>query len=168
MNCRISTSFRLFGIPHKKNRAVTRMNGRLCPAGKSLCSSFGVVTVEKPIVLILGEVTTIDFTYRRADLSLARLAKACDSRSIAFSFPCSSPSAAAFSASAFQYAQSISKKEDRRVRNSEIALDDQNTGTLSCPVQLRDDTCQIQLSYHLRRNRLSPIWEQAKIASPNS
>src|ERR1700690_1735163 len=35
MNCRIRTSLRLFGMPHKKNSAVTRKKGTSCPAGKS-------------------------------------------------------------------------------------------------------------------------------------
>src|SRR5882762_56187 len=33
MNWRISTSFRLLGIPHRKKRAVTRMKGRSWPVG---------------------------------------------------------------------------------------------------------------------------------------
>jgi hypothetical protein len=34
MNCRINTSFRLLGMPHMKNREVTKENGNRCPAGK--------------------------------------------------------------------------------------------------------------------------------------
>src|ERR1700752_2895550 len=37
MNCRIRTSFRLLGIPHKKKSAVTRMKGTSWPAGKRRC-----------------------------------------------------------------------------------------------------------------------------------
>src|SRR5450631_4573229 len=35
MKWRIRTSFRLLGIPHRKNSTVTRMKGTNCPAGKS-------------------------------------------------------------------------------------------------------------------------------------
>src|ERR1700690_907415 len=35
MNCRIRTSLRLLGMPHKKNSAVTKKKGTSCPAGKS-------------------------------------------------------------------------------------------------------------------------------------
>src|SRR5882724_2791591 len=45
MNWRISTSLRLFGIPHKKNSAVTRTKGRRWPAGKREPSAFPDVSV---------------------------------------------------------------------------------------------------------------------------
>src|SRR5882724_2089187 len=45
MNWRISTSLRLFGIPHKKNSAVTRTKGRRWPAGKREPCAFSDVSV---------------------------------------------------------------------------------------------------------------------------
>src|SRR6185503_6902816 len=38
MNCRISTSLRLFGMPQRKKRAVTSTNGKTLPEGKSEAS----------------------------------------------------------------------------------------------------------------------------------
>src|SRR5260221_12299760 len=35
MKWRIRTSFRLFGMPQRKNNTVTRMKGTRCPAGNS-------------------------------------------------------------------------------------------------------------------------------------
>src|ERR1700688_2387137 len=34
MNWRMRTSLRLLGMPQRKNKTVTRMNGTRCPAGK--------------------------------------------------------------------------------------------------------------------------------------
>ncbi len=34
MNCRMRTSFRLLGMPHRKKRVVTRKNGSNCSLGK--------------------------------------------------------------------------------------------------------------------------------------
>src|SRR5580693_4983729 len=46
MKCWISTSFRLLGMPHRKNSAVTRRNGTIWPAGTSAWFAAGGAALE--------------------------------------------------------------------------------------------------------------------------
>src|SRR5690349_17301416 len=53
MNCRIRTSFRLLGTPHRKNNAVTRTNGARCSREKILVLACGTYPGTVPAALFM-------------------------------------------------------------------------------------------------------------------
>ena len=74
MNWRIRTSLRLFGTPQRKNRAVTRKNGKKLPRGKSegSCRCVAADEISEIAIILFTLMPDRDARIRRPQIDAGR------------------------------------------------------------------------------------------------